>query len=205
MITSPTSSSSSAETSSLSSLDTFSKIDKIKEFVEVDKQCSTYSENKCIVCQSTKNRCRITDEVRLDAYFRLDLFIPPGTRCCKKHFLNNRLYDDCYQSIKIVSLVSLISVDDLMWFLNKSINSSRKNTLLQCFNDKSISSNQCKSITGLTIDQYYTLKLKSLRESKNRTIIDALTIFLSRLRTNLSYESLSTIFSIQDAKLIGKM
>ena len=139
-----------------------------KEFIEIEieKSCSTYSENHCIVCRSSQNRNRIADEARFDAFCNKNLFIPPNTRCCKRHYLNNTLYTDCYRNISIVSNTSLIEINDLMWLLNKST-ALRKNNLLSSFNDRSITSDGCKSVTGLTKDQFFDLKLSSLNDSKN--------------------------------------
>ena len=175
--------------------------------IEIEKPSSTYSQKYCIVCRSTDNRNVITDEARLDAFIRFNLFIPKNSRGCKEHFLNNRLYTNCYETISIISNTSLLTPEELMWFLNKTTNSLQKNNLLLSFNNRSITSDSCKSVTGLTESQFFDLvpKLKSIRDSQNRTKIEAIVIFLSRLKTNLSLESLATFFSLHRSKLMGNI
>ena len=90
-------------------------------------------------------------------------------------------------------------------FLSESTKKSRKCGVLDSFNDKSVTDSNCNSITGLKKDDFYSLValLTSMRNSKNRTIIEAVVIFLTRLRHNLSYDALSSFLSFRNRQLIG--
>ena len=90
-------------------------------------------------------------------------------------------------------------------FLSESTKKSRKCGVLDSFNDKSVTDANCNSITGLKKDDFYSLValLTSMRNSKNRTIIEAVVIFLTRLRHNLSYDALSSFLSFRNRQLIG--
>ena len=124
------------------------------EYTKIEMPCSTYSEKYCIVCGSTSNRMRIPRDVRFNAYIHYKLYIPPNIRCCSEHYLNNHLYTECYQLIKIISNISIVETDDLKWLLSKSSSIIRNNSLLNSFNNKLISDENCKSITGLKKDDF---------------------------------------------------
>ena len=172
----------------------------------MDIPCSTSSEKYCIVCKSTDSRNRVPNLVRFNAFSKSNIYIPKNVRCCKTHYLNSlMLYQDCIERIVRVSNISVIPVDDLKWLLTESVSRLSKSTILQSFTDHTISGDDCLAITGLGKDNFFDLvkKLKSLKNSSNRTVPEAVAIFLAKLKMNLSHEALSKFLSFRNSSIIG--
>ena len=175
------------------------------ETIELNIPCSTSSQQYCIVCKSKENRNRIPKLVRFNAFTLDKLYIPKDVRCCKEHYLNSKIYNYCIKKITLVSNVSIIPVDELKWLLNESVFRLSKSTILQSFSDETISDQDCLAITGLQKIDFFDLvkKFKSLKNSKNRTVSEAVAIFLTKLKTNLSHEVISKFLSFNNSQLIG--
>jgi len=56
----------------------------------------------CIVCGFTKatDRCRLTDEQRNLVFLKRNIYVPPNSRCCKKHLYNKQLTYEALSEIK---------------------------------------------------------------------------------------------------------
>ena len=175
------------------------------ETVEVDVPRCTLSEKYCVVCKSKAVRPKVPWTLRLNTYFRRGFYLPNGVRCCKNHYTDFHLYDNCFNRIEVISNSSEVPIHDLKLFLKESTNRCRKSSLLQSFVDKSVSDKECLSTVGLLKKDLYdvTNRLKSLRDSKNRKMIEAVVIFLTRLRHNMSYDALATFLSFRNGQLIG--
>ena len=203
------SSSSSSPSSSLSSTSSSFRVieppNRITDYTDIDIPCCTASQRYCIVCGTEKERARIPNLVRYQTYLRYNFYIPKEVRCCKTHYLNNIIYEDCFSRIKPVANSSLVPIEDLKWILEESLSRSTKSPLLQSFSEKSISDQNCKSISGLCKEHFYDLltKLTSLKNSKNRTVAAALVIFLVKMKTNMSHDNISAFFSMKNASLVG--
>ena len=151
--------------------------------IEIDVHRCTSSEQSCIVCGKTSIRPIAPPLLRLNTYLKRHFYIPNKVRCCKDHYKYNNFLDDCFNRINTVEATSKIPIVDLNMFLSDSTKKSRKCGVLDSFNDKSVTDANCNSITGLKKGDFYSLValLTSMRNSKNRTIIEAVVIFLTRL------------------------
>ena len=180
-------------------------IDKIEDYVELDVPALAYTERYCLICHNPSSRSRIPKVVRFNTYLNNNLYIHPNTRCCTDHFFNNTLYENCLKLVSIVANTAVVLQADFKWILNESLRRNKENSILSSFNNKSISTHDCHSLTGLTLENFFDLasKLHSLKQSKNRTVIEALLIFLFRLKTNNSLNSIATLFSIRNESLVG--
>ena len=176
------------------------------EVIEVDVPCSAYTESRCVVCHSYSNRNRVPNILRLNTYIQNKLYLPRCVRSCKDHYVNNIFYAESVQRISKVSSSSLIPVDDFLWFFNETTKRAQtKSTLLDSFDNLTISENDCHSITGLSKENFYMLRsnLHSMRESKNRTIIEALVVFLAKLKTGISNQPLASLLGLRNYQLVG--
>ena len=173
-------------------------------FIEIEIPRCTLSQKMCIVCGSKKTRKRVPELLRLNTYIKRQFYIPRNVRCCITHYLNNNFYDNTFLQIRQIDNTSLISGNELKWLLASSGKMCRKSDIMMSFKLNDITDNDCYSITGLHHEQFDELlsKLPTLRNSPVRTKSEALAIFLSRLRHNISYDALSSFLSFTNAKQI---
>ena len=179
--------------------------DKNCEYIEMDIPSCTFTEKFCIVCKRTDNRSRIPFLVRYNTYIKRNFYIPKSARCCKDHYLINSLYDDCFSKIPVLRFRTKIPVDDMKRLFEEVTRRTKRGHLLASLWDKSIIDSDLYSLTGLHKVQFFDLlsKLKSLRTSKNRSISEALAVFLMKMRTNLSHNTLATLLAVKNSQLIG--
>lgn len=177
------------------------------EYVWWDIDCCAATESRCFVCKSDGEsaRSRIPFETRVSAFLKNKLYIPRDNRCCPEHILNNVVYEDCLGNVKRISKESRIPSDDFKKIFEAISMKANNPTVIKKFKDSSISDQECYTLTGLTFAQLKDLnnKLRSLRSSHNRTPIEALAVFLCKLRTNMSHQLLSVVFGIKNFQTVA--
>ena len=175
--------------------------------VEIEIPSCTYSQKSCIVCHQSDKRNRLSDEIRLNVYLTYNFYIPKGVRCCPDHYLNNTLYDEAFNRIITVSNVSLIPVNDFQWLVQEATKRKTPSNLLDSFTNKRVTEKICASITGLSKDNFFDLnsKLKSLKTTQIRSKEAALVVFLMKLKSALSYDALSSLFSFRNLQQIERI
>ena len=164
------------------------------------------SQNHCIICR--QERDHVSDMITVPKPARLDLliihklYVPHGVRCCGKHLLSSSRLDpeevinmDNRQQLKVAlpteKLVDLVG--NLLTLIEEAIRSPR---LDSC--DSSLSSEDFEAWTGWKKDQFECMLEEVtpyLRSSTNRNPIDSLAIFWIKLKTNLSFRQIGSLFN----------
>ena len=169
------------------------------EMVEMPFQRVTSTHKYCCVCfAQPESLIVIPFQARLQVFIQTRIFIPYGNRCCAEHLIKKRFFIDDIQKLKIFSNTSSIDKRELTLFLNELSNACN-NSILDRIEDSTLSDERIKSLTGYSIEQLSKLKsmLISMRNSDNRTINQALFVFLFKLRTGNSNNVTASIFDIQ--------
>ncbi|XP_068993908.1 uncharacterized protein [Neodiprion pinetum] len=127
----------------------------------------------------------VPSEARLQAFQERKIFIPQGNRCCPTHLMKKKFYSDDLAALKIHAGNSMIKVSDLTFFLNDLSNGQE---LKHQIRDGTLSDQRLEVLTGLSYANLNELsgKMKSMRNSKTRNILQALVVFLFKMRTGNS-------------------
>ncbi|CAF1384160.1 unnamed protein product [Didymodactylos carnosus] len=160
---------------------------------------------QCVICrQETRSGMVVMPKIaRLDLLIIHVMYAPNGIRCCLSHLLdNNRLMPDvkiimenrqqlasCLSSSEMIDLVT-----HLLSLLHEAATSPRLDFL-----DPSLNAEDYLIWTGWTKDQFdnmYNIISPHLRSSSNRHIRNALAVFWIKLKTNLSFRQIGSMFNI---------
>ena len=181
-----------------------SSLSKDDILIEIEVPKCTLSESTCIVCGSKSTRNRVPKLLRLNTYITRQFYIPENARCCASHHVNNMFYDDSFSQIKHVENSSFLPSNEVKWLLSSSTKICQKSSVMMSFKLSTTLEKDCYSITGFNNDQFHELlsKLTTLRNTDLRSRSEAVAVFLSRLRHNVSYDALSSFLSFRNAKVI---
>lgn len=73
----------------------------------------------CCVCNENKDLIVVPLKARLQSYTKRKIFIPKGNRCCRKHIILDRFFEEDLNSIKVYSTTSSIETSDLQLMFEK--------------------------------------------------------------------------------------
>ena len=160
---------------------------------------------KCVICRKDIQGGAVTmpKSARLDLLIIHLMYAPEGIRCCESHLLHNRrlipgeplVMNDrqrlatCLSSSEMMDLVK-----DLLSLLHEAITSPRLDFL-----DPSLNDEDYLAWTGWTkkqFDDMYEIISPNLRSSSNRHARNALAIFWIKLKSNLSFRQIGSMFNI---------
>ena len=153
----------------------------------------------CCVCGKKGNLIVVPMEARIDCFINTRIFILKGNRVCKEHVLKNRLNKNEFEKLRVVSHVSDVEVNELSHFLDK-LCSMRPNTdILNQIDNFSMSEEKLKTFTGLTWPNLIELRamMTSMRNSENRSVTEAIVVFLFKLRLGLSNNFIKAIMNLE--------
>ena len=168
------------------------------EFVELPFRRPISSYCKCFICRESHGRLvQVPFEARQQVFIKERIFIPKGNRCCGKHLLKKRIYEDEIKNITIVSHTSNVQVDEVAKMLQfLSVSCDRE--LTDRIGDFTLSDERIFTFTGLTWEQIVELKemMPSVRNSESRSVTQALVVFLFRMRTGNSNNLISSVLGL---------
>ncbi|XP_051171004.1 uncharacterized protein LOC127287892 isoform X2 [Leptopilina boulardi] len=130
----------------------------------------------------------------------MNLFIPKRNRCCSEHIIKKRFYEEEFSNMLVVSTESEIDVDEFKKFINQLSNKVDAR-FHHKIGEYAISEERLKVLTGHTWDDVSVLQnmLKGhMRTSSNRNIMQAIVIFLFKLRSGNSDALIAVILDIQE-------
>lgn len=78
---------------------------------------STHS--SCFICSSKIDIITVPYEARQQVYIKRRLFIPKGNRCCRKHILIKRFYQEDIDNMIVYSNESVIEVEELKMLIER--------------------------------------------------------------------------------------
>lgn len=169
------------------------------ERVEVLVQRTISAHNYCCFCSSKKDLRVIPEETRIQCYIKTQIYIPSGNRCCRAHFLKNRIYEEDLVLLKAYSNTTSLTASELSKIMG-TLSVRCDSTLLDKVGEYTLSEKQLKVFTGLNWEQLNELKdmLTSLRNSQSRSVIQALVVFLLKLRSGNSNAMIASILQLKN-------
>ena len=163
-----------------------------------------------VVCQENiSSTITISDEDRDLLFIQSNIFIPKGSRCCRGHVVDGRLINDDLDKIRLREIIqiSFSSSDILTWFdkFRNHYNSIRYSDFDLPF---AMSEFACNNLTGITkLNFKHLIKLlvdSNIEHSSNRSLRNAIGLFLTKLRLGISNRVLTTIFQFSNPKAVSR-
>ncbi|XP_026464766.1 uncharacterized protein LOC113367370 [Ctenocephalides felis] len=150
----------------------------------------------CSICSNKSDLITIPLEARIHAFVKVRIYIPLGNRACNKHFFGKFFYEEDIRQLRIYSNTSLVPQKEISIFLNALADTSV--SLFKQIDNLSISSEQIKILTGFNLEVIAEISkmLRSMKNSNNRNIFQALVIFLFKLKTGNSNQVIAGVFNI---------
>ena len=159
----------------------------------------------CVVCgEEVRGGAMIMPKgARLDLLIYNSMYAPDGVRCCSSHLLNkkrlkpnaNIIMENPMQLASCLSSSEMIDfVVDLLSLLQEAVTAPRLDLL-----DLSLNDEDYLAWTGWTKQQFdhmYDIISPHLCSFSNRHIRNTLAIFWIKLKTNLSFRQIGSMFNI---------
>lgn len=83
-------------------------IDFIEEHISISLKRTVATHRNCCICFVTgEGLVSVPQNARIQSYVKHRVFILKGNRCCEKHLINKRFYEDDVNLIKVYSLATL--------------------------------------------------------------------------------------------------
>ncbi|CAF1551245.1 unnamed protein product [Rotaria magnacalcarata] len=169
---------------------------------------------RCVVCSLlvSSKMVLMPKAARLDLLLFYELYAPRGIRSCTSHLLNgDRLRPDEHIDIEnrlpIPTSLSSTEASELFNDLFSLIDELRSSSHLD-FDSISLTDEDYQAWTGWTKEQFnlmFQYISSHLRSSSNRTSRNAFAIFWIKLKTNLSFRQIGSLFNmIGDSELRRK-
>ena len=165
---------------------------------------------RCVVCREVISSTSIIPDQDRDVLFiKSNIFIPKGSRCCPGHVVNDRLCIDDLNKIRPNKIIRtpFTSIDILTWFdkFRDHYNSIRYFDFDSPF---AMSEIDCYNLTGISKSNFENLiKLlvnSNIKHSSNRSLRNAVGLFLTKLRLGISNKVLTTIFQFSNPKAVSR-
>jgi len=158
------------------------------------------SDKSCVICKTTKSLIDIPEMAYVDTYITHNIMIPPGGKCCQEHIdkNTNKFTKKDLAKLEIVSdTVTLNEMDTKMTF--DRIRTMCSLTIIDKFSSKSkLTDGECMTYTGYNKEEFSSIlnDIKSMRNTTNRDVPQALATYLFWLRTGLPQTTIASILSL---------
>jgi hypothetical protein len=167
------------------------------------------SERRCFVCKSAQGRRRIPNSALLDIWIQAKVLVPEDNRTCSEHLDNGRFTSDAITLIQATRTDAELTGQQISsWLINITKKLSQRHRPVDFNVGSPLTDNDYKLLTGITRDQFRelvgVLKENKMRESGNRSLRNALGIFLVMLRLNVSQRVLAFLFGITSQSIISE-
>nr|XP_034192559.1 uncharacterized protein LOC117609911 [Osmia lignaria] len=168
------------------------------EHIEVPFSRVVTSHLYCFVCGSKRGIINVPFETRKQVFAMRRLYVPEGNRCCPSHLLNKRLYHNIIERLDIHSNSSLVEANELRNYF-ELIATSSDSEIENKVGDFTLSEELLKVLTGLTWENIISLRelMTSMQSSETRNIIQAIIVFLFKLRTGSSNSMIAAILGLE--------
>ncbi|CAF1519239.1 unnamed protein product [Rotaria sordida] len=160
---------------------------------------------RCVVCPTlvSPEMVLMPKSARLDLLLLYRLFAARGVHCCRSHLLyGDRLRPDQHIDIEnrlpMPTSLSTTQARELFNDLFSLIDTLKSSSHLD-FDDPSLTNEDYEAWTGWTIEQFnlmFECISSHLRSSSNRTKRNCFAMFWIKLKTNLSFRQIGSLFNV---------
>ena len=159
----------------------------------------------CCICFSTKNLTTVPEDARNQCYMKKRIYIPVGNRCCKNHIIKTRIYEEDLSLLKVHSNTATLTAVELSQMM-ETLSIKSDSSLFDKVGEFSLSEKQIKIFTGLNWENIIQIKdmFTSLRNTESRSVIQALVVFLFKLRTASSNAIMASILQLENEHKVSE-
>lgn len=153
----------------------------------------------CFICNSSTDLRDVPFQARMQVFQKKFIFVPKRMRCCSEHLIGKLLFEDELNAIRVYSNECEIEVSEVERFLEQlSIDVDKR--VIDKIGTMKMSDEKVKSLTGLIWLDILELRgmLRSMRDSENRNVLQALVIFLFKMRTGNSDLTIASIMEVTE-------
>ena len=167
------------------------------------RQCSVLG--KCL----TTSLSTISPEDRDLLFIKSNILIPKGSRCCEDHLYNGRLRVDALGEVRSfkITQIDFSSTDVITWFskFRDHYNVVRYFDFDPPFLMSHVNFYNLTGISKLNFEHLITFLANSnIKHSFNRSLRNAVGLFLTKLRLGISNKVLITIFQFSNPKAVAR-
>ena len=141
----------------------------------------------------------IPEDARMQSYIQKNIYIPQGNRCCRIYIIKHRFFEEDLKLLKVHSNTTSVTALELSKVM-KTLSMRCDSSLFDKIGEYSLPEKDLEVFTGLKWEQLNSLNdmLISLRNSQSRSAIQALVVFLFKLRSGNSNKMLSSILQLEN-------
>lgn len=182
--------------------------------IPLNIQSTSGSHSKCCVCGMKSSYFKshhfktVSQEAIIDAFIKTLVLIPKGSRCCLAHIDENGfLRESSIAELSHDSEKSELKSSEIEKIIYDLRDRATSNSLFHKFSSvNTLPSNMCKCITGLEVAEFKELieSLDTMRNSTERSVTQAVAVYLYWLRTGLSQERIAIYLGIQHQSDISR-
>eukprot|EP00732_Lithocolla_globosa_P001799 Lithocolla_globosa_v1_NODE_994_length_2971_cov_9.882030.p1 type:complete len:392 gc:universal NODE_994_length_2971_cov_9.882030:479-1654(+) len=172
------------------------------------------SGKKCVVCNTTvvAGCVKIPYLAQMELLLDFQLLLPDNSNCriCSSHLDGEHLHKDVEITRNYGQFGCILSEENAQKLVNDLINLTKKFRKMNYLNfevDGALSDDDYQLWTGWTKEQFDEMakQLNGVNKSHIRTKREALAMFWIKLKTDLSYSQISSLFKIHNPKSDGRI
>ena len=181
-------------------------LEDLTEWIPMPFNRAVATEAYCFVCGSAHGRKRASTAVRTQVFIARRLFIPKSNRICEAHLIHGKLSDEDIMRLELAAKSSLMDKEDLIAHFEVLANEAGA-TIKDKVGNFSLTYEHIKLFTGLTYDELSSVasSLTSMRNVEGRSIIQALVIFLFKMRTGNSNAMVAGVFGLSRPQQVSEI
>ena len=144
----------------------------------------------------------IINQAIVKAYVETNVLIPEGSRACSSHFNeSNKLDNNALEAVLSYKDSIMLEKDNIKNMLENLRYFSRKSNIRSRFEDiDNVSNITCQTFTGFSREDFMLIheSLKSMRNTPQRSISEALAVYLFWMKTGLDTRTIAAVFELND-------
>ncbi|OXA52003.1 hypothetical protein Fcan01_13830 [Folsomia candida] len=183
-------------------------ISLLSNHAKIDIPTVSKSERRCFICKSVTGRKRVPDSANLQVLQRHYIFIPPKNRTCASHLENNQFTNEALIQITADKQSFELSGPDITkWIAQLLKHIDNKVTILDFGKNSHIKPEDYHLLLGVTRDQFLELLeicRHHIHSSSNRSVENALALFLMKMRLDLPQKVLALLFGIDGQQRVSE-
>ncbi|XP_021943615.1 uncharacterized protein LOC110842214 [Folsomia candida] len=180
----------------------------VSNHAKIDIPTVSKSERRCFICKSVAGRKRVPDSAILQVLQRHYIYIPPKNRTCASHLENNQFTNEALNQITADKQSFELSGPDITkWTTQLLKHIDNKVTILDFGKNSHIKPEDYHLLLGVTRDQFLELLeicRHHIHSSSNRSVENALALFLMKMRLDLPQKVLALLFGIDGQQRVSE-
>eukprot|EP00732_Lithocolla_globosa_P003920 Lithocolla_globosa_v1_NODE_3354_length_1692_cov_4.690898.p1 type:complete len:479 gc:universal NODE_3354_length_1692_cov_4.690898:188-1624(+) len=166
------------------------------------------SHGSCVICGKKDSLRVVPPHARVEMLVNHHIYSGPGNRICKEHLEGDRLNTEKVTKIHQKKQTELTNEENNV-FLELILSVLRSSFKMKMLDVNKMSNSLCKTWTGWNKKQLEKmlphLSALKMHNSCNRSRFEALVMFWVKLKTNLPFQNIASMFGIADHENAGRL